>query len=95
MIFSDDFILGSGEASKLLGFAPQEEAVAITFRDGFWIMPLQGTSLRLDDRMFKETVPLPLETDVEVGSATFRVVRARSNATSPSYNASIDRADNG
>jgi hypothetical protein len=95
VIFSEGFVLGSGDASKLLGFAPQEETVAVSFRDGFWITPLQGTSLRLDDRMFRETVPLPLETDVEVGSATFRVVRARSSAAGQNHSANMDRAENG
>jgi len=95
VIFREDFVIGSGDASKLLGFAPQEETIAITFRDGFWVTPRDGTSLRLDDKLFKEAVPLPLETDVEAGSATFRVVRARSSATGPNYNANIDRAEGG
>jgi hypothetical protein len=95
VIFRDDFVIGSGDASKLLGFERQEETVAITFREGFWITPRDGTSLRLDDKIFKEAVPLPLETDVEAGSATFRVVRARSSATGPNYNANIDRAESG
>jgi len=95
VIFREDFVVGSGDASKLLGFEPQEETVAITFREGFWITPRDGTSLRLDDKIFKEAVPLPLETDVEAGSATFRVVRARSSATGPNYNANIDRAEGG
>ena len=95
VIFREDFVIGSGDASRLLGFAPQEETSAITFQEGFWITPRDGTSLRLDDRIFKEAVPLPLETDVEAGSAMFRVVRARSSATGPNYNANIDRAENG
>lgn len=95
VIFREDFVIGSGDASKLLGFTPQDETVAITFREGFWITPRDGTSLRLDDKIFKEAVPLPLETDVEAGSAMFRVVRARSSATGPNYNANIDRAEGG
>jgi hypothetical protein len=95
VVFNEEFVIGSGDASKLLGFAPQDKAAAIKFEDGFWITPLKGAALRLDDRMFKEAVPLPLETDLEVGSLMLRVVRARSSAAGPNAIPIIDRANDG
>jgi hypothetical protein len=95
VVFREEFVIGAGELSNSLGFTPQEESAAITFGDGFWMTPLNGTYLRLDDRVFKYTVPLPLETDLEVGALRLRVVRARSSVVSQHSDLSADRASNG
>ena len=94
VVFREEFVIGAGELSNSLGFMPQEQSAAITFRDGFWMTPLDGTDLRLDDRAFRSTVPLPLETDLEIGALRLRVVRARSSIVTQLSDLGVDTASN-
>jgi hypothetical protein len=83
VVFRDEFLLGSQGVSKILGIEPQNEQAAITLRSGFWIAPRGRSDVRLDGVSFRSAVPLPLESELEVGSAKFRIERARNGTSDP------------
>jgi hypothetical protein len=94
VVFGEEFIIGSGELSESLGFFPQEKSAAITYGGGFWMTPIGGTDLRLDERVFRTAVPLPPEVDLELGALRLRVVRARSSATTKNSDIGVEPANN-
>jgi hypothetical protein len=77
VVFRDDFLLGASGTAKLLGVEAQEEAAAITLRNGYWIAPPNGSAIRLDGIDFRSPVPLAPESELEVGTLRFQIKRAR------------------
>jgi len=77
VVFRDDFLLGASGTAKLLGVEAQEEAAAITLRNGYWIAPSNGSAIRLDGIDFRSPVPLAPESELEVGTLRFQIKRAR------------------
>ena len=83
LVFRDEFVLGSDYANKALGIEHPDRAAAITFRNGYWITPLEGRELHIDNIGFRSAVPLPAGSDLNVDSITLRIERARESAVEP------------
>jgi hypothetical protein len=93
VMFRDEFLLGSPGTSKVLGIEPHKEPAAITSRGGYWIAPQAGNTVRLDGIAFRSAVPLPLESELEIGSSKFRIESASSGPSEP--NANLDATSGG
>ena len=92
VVFRDDFLLGAGSTSKLLGIDAPQAAAAISLRNGYWIAPRTQSPVRLDGIDFHCAVPLAAESELEVGPLKFQIRRLSDDPSASGGDASAASA---
>ncbi|MBV9331804.1 MAG: FHA domain-containing protein, partial [Alphaproteobacteria bacterium] len=74
LVFREECLLGADE-SQVLARSPAEAVACLAFRNGFWVSPMSGSEMQIDDLAFQSPVPLPAPAWFKAGPLRLRAER--------------------
>lgn len=81
LVFREECLLGADE-SQVLARSPAEAVASLAFRNGFWVSPMNGSEMQIDDLLFQTSVPLPAPSWFKAGALRLRAERLNNDTNS-------------